>query len=92
MVYSELTWAQKVVLKATYSYKSSHNGILDYRRHEAKEETLISDEEYTVAKGELMSLKLLDIRGAITPAGKSAIKDTPSLFSLRKYPFPYNTL
>jgi len=67
-----LSWAEQIVLYATRSLKSSYAGIPDLRRHEAKRETDITDDDYTAAKTSLVVAKYLNAVGAITPKGRNA--------------------
>ncbi len=69
----ELTWAEKVVLSATRSYKSSYAGIKNYRFHEAKSYTGILMPEWETAKASLIQKRLLNNAGAITDDGRNAI-------------------
>lgn len=68
---------ERIVLSYTRAYKSSYAGIKNYRFHEAKEKTGITWERWEQAKIVLISKKLLNARGAITPAGRNALGDTP---------------
>jgi hypothetical protein len=69
----ELTQNEKIVLEYTRSLKSSYAGIKNYRFHEAKREKGICLEEWEAAKAALIERKLLNKRGAITPAGRNAL-------------------
>lgn len=69
----EISWAQKVVLAATAGLKSSYGGIKDYRRHEAREDTGITDAEYLTAKSECQAKGWLNAAGAITNEGRNTI-------------------
>jgi hypothetical protein len=68
----ELSWAERVVLCATRSFKSSYNGrnrfqlVLD-------DGVQISSAQWNEAKSALITRKLLRGNGAITPAGRNAI-------------------
>lgn len=79
----ELSWAERVVLVATSSLKSSYGGISDYRRHAAMRETDITDAEYTTAKAMLIANGLLNKAGAITNAGRNACPQS-QLWGMRK--------
>lgn len=70
---AELTPHEKTVLEYTRSLKSSYAGIKNYRFVEAKRSTGIKLEEWEAAKATLIEKKLLNKRGAITPAGRNAI-------------------
>jgi hypothetical protein len=67
---AELTWGQRVVLCATRSLKSSHNGRT--RADAAVEETGITRAEWDEAKSLCISQGLLNAAGAATIAGKNA--------------------
>ena len=67
----DLTWAERVVLKST-GYKSSYNGVSNYRETIAREESGISSGEYQTAKAALIARGLLNKAGAITTDGKNA--------------------
>ena len=69
---TELPWAERVVLYATRSLKSSYGGIRNFRWHEANRATGISADEFDAAKQRLIARKLLNRAGAITPAGRNA--------------------
>jgi len=83
----EVTWAEKVVLSATRSYKSSYAGIKDYRFHEALKDTGIKKSEWDEAKQNLIQKGFLNKAGAITDKGKNAIGNT-NLWSLKKSDLP----
>lgn len=78
----ELTWAEKVVLCATRSYKSSYAGIKNYRFVEARNYTSITRDEWHEAVQSLMDKKFLAKNKAITPKGRNAINDV-HLMSLK---------
>lgn len=78
-----LSWAEKVVLCATRSYKSSYAGVSDYRYAEAHRMVKISKEEWERAKSELISKGLLNKAGAITSKGKNAV-GREDLYNLKK--------
>jgi len=69
----EVSWAEKVVLSATRSLKSSYAGIKDYRFREALKDTGITKQEWDAAKESLVQKKMLNAAGAITNDGKNAI-------------------
>ncbi|MGW8177472.1 MAG: hypothetical protein ACWGQW_01560 [bacterium] len=69
----ELTPHEKIVLEYTRSYKASYAGVSNYRFVEAKRSTGIKLDEWEAAKALLIEKKLLNKRGAITPAGRNAI-------------------
>lgn len=79
----ELSWAEKVVLSATRSYKSSYAGVKDYRFQEALKDTGITKVEWDEAKQSLIGKKMLNAAGAITNEGRNAIGRT-ELWSLKK--------
>lgn len=79
----ELDWAEKVVLTATRSLKSSYAGIKDYRFHEALKDTGITKPEWDVAKERLITKKMLNRAGSITDEGRNAIGDT-KLWNLKR--------
>lgn len=79
----ELSWAEKVVLSATRSYKSSYAGEKEYRFKEALRETGITKKEWDEAKQSLIKKKMLNAAGAITNDGKNAIGRT-DLWSLKR--------
>jgi hypothetical protein len=64
---------ERIVLYATRSLKSSYNGIKDFRFYEAREKTSITRERWDAAKASLISCKLLNKAGAITPKGRNAV-------------------
>jgi len=70
---TELTPHEKTVLEYTKSYKPSYAGIKNFRWHEANRDTKISLNEWETAKTKLIERKLLNKRGAITPAGRNAL-------------------
>ena len=78
----ELTWAEKVVLVATRSYKNSYGGRSNIRFANAHEDCGITQLEWDHAKAALAERKLLTAAGAITDAGRDALlKATPSTTS-----------
>jgi hypothetical protein len=77
----DLTRAQRIVLVATRSYKSSYAGRKEYRFHEARQQTRITRAEWDTAKGACIASKLLNKRGAITDAGRNAVD---GMWSLRE--------
>lgn len=79
----EITWAEKVVLVATRSLKSSYAGIKDYRFVEAQRETGITREQWDAAKTGLIERRLLNAAGAITTEGRNAA-GCGDLYSLRQ--------
>ena len=79
----EVTWAEKVVLSATRSLKSSYAGIKDYRFREALQDTGITRVEWDGAKASLIQKGMLNNAGAITDKGKNAIGWT-NLHSLKR--------
>jgi hypothetical protein len=80
---AELPWAQRVVLAATRSLKSSYAGISNYRQHEATARTGITRDEYDSAKVDLIAAGLLNKAGAITVDGKNVIGWT-DLYTLKR--------
>lgn len=80
---NELSWAEKVVLSATRSLKSSYAGIKDYRFREALRNTGITKKEWDEAKQSLISKKMLNAAGAITNDGRNAIGNT-NLWALER--------
>jgi hypothetical protein len=78
----DLTWAEKVVLSATRSVKSSYAGISNYRCHEARRYTGIAEQDYNAAKVTLIASGMLNAAGAITAKGRNAIGGT-CLYELR---------
>jgi hypothetical protein len=79
----ELTREQRIVLIATRSFKSSYQGISNYRFHEAHSVTGITLDSWNLAKSQLQAKGLLDARGALTFHGKNAA-GRDSLHSLRE--------
>jgi len=73
---AEITEDERVVLSYTRSYKSSYAGIKNYRFHEAEQHTGITLERWEKAKTSLITRKLLNKAGAITPAGRNALGDS----------------
>lgn len=65
----ELSRDEKIVLYFTKSYKSSYAGISNYRFHLAKK--YITQENWEIAKQSLISKKLLNKAGAVTPEGRN---------------------
>lgn len=78
---------ERIVLVATRSLKSSYGGISNYRFHEAKSVTGITQARWDAAKASLIARKLLNAAGAITMDGKNAA-GTTSLRELRPAPAP----
>jgi len=72
----EVSWAEKVVLSATRSFKSSYAGIKDYRFHEALKDTGINKQEWDDAKKSLIDKGMLNKAGAITDKGRNTIGRT----------------
>lgn len=64
---------ERTVLAATAGFKSSYQGISNYRFHEARRATGITLERYESAKSSLKEKKLLNKAGAITPEGRNAL-------------------
>ena len=62
---------EKMVLFFTRAYKSSYAGISNYRLYEAKRYGMTED-RWNSAREKLISKKLLNKRGAITPNGRNA--------------------
>ena len=79
----EITREERIVLIATCSLKNSHNGIKDYRFHEAHQDTGITREAWDIAKVSLVSKGLLDTRGAVTANGRNAA-GTTQLYQLKQ--------
>lgn len=77
----DLSDDELIVLDATRSYVSSYNGDSNVRFNEARRYTGITASRWEAAKVSLIRRKLLDKRGAITPAGHNAVGD----FRLRCY-------
>ena len=63
---------ESIVLVAHCSLKSSYAGISDYRRHEAKQLTGITDERYDAAKAALVAQGYINPRNAVTIEGRNA--------------------
>lgn len=76
---TELSDNERIVLFYTRSLKSSYGGISNYRWHEAHRKHGISLEDWEEAKTSLISKKLLNKRGAITPDGRNAIGNSFTL-------------
>jgi hypothetical protein len=81
---AELSWAEKVVLVATRSLKSTYAGDNQARFHGAQRETGITANEWNEAKATLISKKLLNAAGAITTAGRNALEPYGSYLSLHQ--------
>jgi hypothetical protein len=79
----DISWAEKVVLSATRSYKSSYGGVKDYRFQQALRDTGITKQEWEEAKQSLIQKKMLNKAGAITNGGRNAIGNT-DLYQLKK--------
>lgn len=79
----EVTWAEKVVLSATRSLKSSYAGIKDYRFREALRDTSITRVEWDIAKASLIQKGMLNNAGSITDKGKNVIGWT-DLYKLKR--------
>jgi hypothetical protein len=79
----EVSWAEKVVLSATRSLKSSYAGIKDYRFQEALKDTGITKPEWDQAKETLIRKGFLNKSGAITDKGRNAIGRT-ELYHLQR--------
>ena len=77
-----MEWAESVVLAATRSLKSSYAGIKNYRFHEARSETGITETEWNAAKEACIRKGWLNRAGAITDDGRNVIEWT-KLGSLR---------
>ena len=71
----EVSEDETIVLQFTRGYKSSYQGISNYRFHEATLRTSITEERWEKAKASLITKKLLNKRGAITAAGKNLVGD-----------------
>jgi len=71
-----LEWAQSVVLAATRGLKSSYAGFKNYRFHEARERTGITEAEWNSAKADCIAKDLLNRAGAIADDGRNAIEWT----------------
>ena len=69
----ELTEDEQTVLHYTSGYKSTYNGIKNYRFHEARSSTGITAERWEAAKASLIAAKFLNKAGAITAKGRNAI-------------------
>ena len=80
---NEISWEEKVVLSATRSLKSSYAGIPNYRFYEAHRDTGITEQEWNVAKSNLISKGMLNKAGAITNSGRNTIGNT-DLRNLKK--------
>ena len=70
---ADLSQAEKIVLCATRSLKSSYGGVSDYRYREARRETGIARVAWDIAVESLISRGFLDKRKAITVDGRNAI-------------------
>lgn len=70
----ELTENEKMCLSFTRRYKSSYGGVSNLRFYEANRHHGISLEDWNAAKESLIKKKLLNKAGAITVAGKNAVK------------------
>ena len=81
---ADLSWAEKVVLVATRSLKSSYAGDNQARFHGAQRETGITADEWLEAKATLTSKKLLNAAGAITTAGRNALEPYGSYLGLHQ--------
>lgn len=79
----EVSWAEKVVLSATRSLKSSYAGVPDYRFQQALKQTTITKAEWDAAKVRLIQGGFLNRAGAITDKGKNAIGWT-DLYKLKR--------
>lgn len=81
----ELSQDEKIALLATLHYKSSYQGIKDYRRYMAVQETNITEKEYSSAKQSLIDKGFLTKAGAATLKGKNFREKLPSqLYELEK--------
>jgi hypothetical protein len=69
---SDLTSDEKIVLYATATQKNSYGGRTDIRFSDARENTGITRERYDAAQASLISKKLLNKAGAVTPDGRNA--------------------
>lgn len=78
-----LSWAERVVLSATRTYKANTFGNSNYRENQARRETGITPEQWSVASVALMSKGMLKSNGAITSKGRNAIGNT-NLYILRR--------
>lgn len=67
----ELSYCEKRVLYCVKCYKSAYSGDMQYRRTMSG----LSKTDYEQAKLNLMEMKLLDKRGAITTAGKNVFNE-----------------
>jgi len=80
---SDLTWAHKVVLVSTGTYKNTYAGKTNVRFLEANETVGISEEAWETAKSELIEQGLLRSNGSITPDGRNAVTGTHDLYQLK---------
>ena len=69
---AELSADERTVLEYTASLKASYGGVSNYRYHEAHRRTGITLDRWNFAKQALIGRRLLNKRGAITPAGRNA--------------------
>lgn len=79
----ELSRAEKIVLVATRSYKSSYAGDSMIRYHEAFRQTGITLADWQNAQADCIAKGLLNKRGAITVSGKNAIEGISDLWNLK---------
>jgi hypothetical protein len=75
----ELSTAEKLVLGATFSFKSQHMGrdrrqMLNLDHLGGEEESGMSKDDWDATKAGLIAKKLLRKNGALSPAGKKTIK------------------
>lgn len=70
----DLTPDEAIVLRFTASRKASYGGDPHFRINEAHRETGITAERWQTAREALIGRKLLDRKGAITPAGRNEVK------------------
>lgn len=68
----ELTIDERIVLAAICSLKSSYAGIPNYRAHQARQYTGITQERYDAAKATLTARGFLNKAGAATTEGRNA--------------------
>lgn len=64
---------EKIVLAATCQWKSTYEGVSNYRLYSARRYVRITDGEWSAARASLVAKKFLTKAGAITIDGKNAI-------------------
>ena len=76
----ELSPEESIVLYTTRAYKASYGGVSNLRQKESG----LPPEAYERAKQSLIEKRLLNKRGAITPAGRNAASERDPRVALRK--------